>query len=397
MFVLTTFSIFPVAYVIGMAISSLSVQSSYAVGTVVNASFGTFVEIILYFTALRLGTLEGLVQASITGTLLGMMLLLPGLAMMVGGIKYKQQNYNRTATGVSSILLLISVVGAFTPTIFYTAYGSYVLDCGDCETLDQSSWRCSHCSWTEGNFVTDPIYVSAVRPIQFFCATVLPLSYFVGIWFTLKTHSHIYDLIEDENHEGGGHEAPEWSKKMSIAILLGDAILFGLVAEQLVQTIEPVILENGISPRFFGLTFVALVTSTIEFLNAILFAYHNNLSLALEIANSYCVQVALIQMPALVFISAFLVAVDGLTKEPFTLIFPVLDLYSVIFGLFVLIFISQEGRANYFLGCALVFVYSLLIFAFFFSPTEGDASGHGHVHHKLASTIINAQFPSIST
>jgi len=155
-----------------------------------------------------------------------------------------------------------------------------------------------------------------------------------------------------------------------VAVLLVSAFLFGLISEELVHSLEPVLRLLDIPPRFAGLTFIALVTSTIEFLNAILFAYHNDLTLALEIANSYCVQVALIQMPALVFI-----AIGVNYYEPsnlaFTLVFPNLDLFAVIVGLMILNFTSAEGKANYFQGISLVLIYSLFIAAFYFVPSAG--------------------------
>jgi len=320
-----------------------------------------------------------------------------------------------------------------------------------------SSFACDACTWTVGVLGNDVIYVDAVKPLMYACATILPLGYLVGIFFTLKTHSHIYQLLDqekqlekqrqqelaqlqhqqqqqhqhqhqhqqqeqqqqtsssEEKHEGdpnqpedtpsdqhsaegheeaGGHEAPEWGRPASIFILLIAAITFGLLAEQLVHAIEPVIHQLGISPRFFGLTFIALVTSTIEFLNAILFAYHDNLSLAFEIANSYCVQVALIQMPALVFINGILMGLPGHPlNELFTLVFPVLDLFSVIIGLFILNYVSFEGKSNYFIGVALIFIYVIMISAFWFAPyhateepsTEGSEGGSHHRRLLLES------------
>jgi Ca2+:H+ antiporter len=106
-------SVIPLAYYIGMAVSSISAQTSFAIGAILNATFGSVVELILYFTTIALGgeKLDGLVQYSITGSLLSTMLLLPGLSMVFGGLKYKEQKFNLLAAGVSSVLLFISVIG----------------------------------------------------------------------------------------------------------------------------------------------------------------------------------------------------------------------------------------------------------------------------------------------
>ena len=119
-------------------------------GAFFNATFGSLIELILYFSAILNGSLNNLVQASVTGTLLGMMLLLPGLAMLFGGIKYKEVRFNAASAGVSGVLLLLSVVGAFTPTVYYSIYGNFVLDCNECQMFPTNgTYSCGQCTWAE--------------------------------------------------------------------------------------------------------------------------------------------------------------------------------------------------------------------------------------------------------
>ncbi len=168
-----------------------------------NATFGSIVEMILYWTAIKDGGLSDLVQASITGSLLCTLLLLPGLSMIAGGIKYKEQRFNKQGFGVSNVLLIISVIGIFTPTIFYMAYGSYTLKCKQCLVpLNQTGVECAQCEYLEIDLDNDPVYTGGARPLMYAVSVVLPLAYIVGLIFTLKTHSYIFE----KKQEGEGEE-----------------------------------------------------------------------------------------------------------------------------------------------------------------------------------------------
>jgi len=373
MFTLCLFSVIPLSYFIGLALSSLSAQTSFAVGAVLNATFGSIIELILYFSAILEGGLNSLVQAGATGTLLGMMLFLPGLAMVAGGMKNKEQRFNPASAGVSGVLLLISVVGAFTPTMFYQIYGNYQLTCTQCaveggDSFSSYAYDCASCAWGEGNLDEDSIYTDNARPLMYTCAAILPVSYIVGLWFTLRTHAYIVDNPEYINLAAAaahGPMGPKWSKIKCIVILLVATTMFALLAEEMVNTLTPTLDTIGLSQTFAGLTIIALIPNTAEFVNAIQFALHDNFSMSLEIANSAAVQVSLIQMPALVFFSAIL---NRSAAESFTLIFPSLDLVAVFFSVIIMNYISIDGRSNYFLGVSLLIVYTLFAAAFFFAP-----------------------------
>lgn len=158
-------SIIPLAYYIGMAVTSIAVQSTFAIGAVLNATFGSMIELILYCNAIKMGTLDELVQYAVTGSLLSTLLLLPGVSMIVGGLKYKEQRFNTEAASVSSVLLLISIIGAFTPTIYYLAWGSAELICPRCiQSSDaDNSMQCSGCVWEQVKLDEDPIYTEGAR------------------------------------------------------------------------------------------------------------------------------------------------------------------------------------------------------------------------------------------
>lgn len=207
----------PLSYYIGKSVSSISAQTSFAVGAFLNAAFGSIIELLLYFLSLSKG-LESLVQKAVTGSLLTNMLLLPGIAMIFGGLKYKQQYFNRTAgkfffcssidlivntAGVSSTLLLIALVGAFMPTLFYQIYGSYELDCSQCynttKLTNNGTLSCTGCKYVEREIYNDPIYTQKARPLAYVCASILPMAYIVGLIFTLKTHAYLYENVSSSS------------------------------------------------------------------------------------------------------------------------------------------------------------------------------------------------------
>lgn len=119
-FTMAVLAVIPLSYYIGKGIANISARSNYAVGAVLNATFGSIVEIIIYFQALAeaSGNGKALVRSSLVGTMLGTMLLIPGLCMVVGGLKFQEQRFNLQSAGVSSSLLFVAVAGAFCPTLY---------------------------------------------------------------------------------------------------------------------------------------------------------------------------------------------------------------------------------------------------------------------------------------
>jgi len=359
-------SVIPLAYYIGMAVSSISAQTSFAIGAILNATFGSVVELILYFTTIALGEgkLDGLVQYSITGSLLSTMLLLPGLSMIFGGLRYKEQHFNSSAAGVSSVLLFVSVIGAFTPTIYYLSWGTYTLDCGICRPhfVNSTSLECSHCVYQEKNLDQDSIYVNGARPLMYACSIILPIAYFIGLIFTLKTHSYIFDKKDGEEHD-----SPEWGKTKAIIILIIATILFSFISEQLVSSLDSALSSLGLNQPFVGVFFLGTITNTAEIINAINFARKNNIALSVEIGAAATIQTALIQIPALVLFSAILNHSSSINS--FTLIFPTLNLFSIIFGVLVVNYVYINGKTNYFEGSGLCLVWLIFIIAFYFVPS----------------------------
>ncbi|KAL4888536.1 Sodium/calcium exchanger protein-domain-containing protein [Aspergillus ambiguus] len=174
----------------------------------------------------------------------------------------------------------------------------------------------------------------------------------------------------EQPHASGGHDAPNWSKTRSSVILLGATILYAVIAEILVNTVDVVLESVDIDEKFLGITLFALVPNTTEFLNAISFAMNGNIALSMEIGSAYALQVCLLQIPAVVLFSAFyarLLDPSQLLTHTFNLLFPQWDMVSVILCVFLLSYVHGEGKSNYFKGSILVLTYLVVVIGFFLS------------------------------
>lgn len=168
----------------------------------------------------------------------------------------------------------------------------------------------------------------------------------------------------------GGHDAPNWSRTKSSAILLTATLAYAVIAEILVNTVDVVLEGSNIDEKFLGITLFALVPNTTEFLNAISFAMNGNIALSMEIGSAYALQVLLLQIPALVFYSAFHnrgIPPMNVVDSTFTLIFPQWDMVTVILCVFLLSYMYGEGKSNYFKGSILILSYFVVIVGFFLS------------------------------
>lgn len=208
-FLLSLLSVIPLSYFIGMAVASISAQSSIGMGAVINATFGSIIEIILYSIALTQGK-GHLVEGSIIGSLLAGVLLMPGMSMCSGALRRKEQKFNARSAGVTSMMLIMAIIGALAPTLFYQTYGNvgstlhilntvltqslcqFQLVCTGCpstpKTPKNAPWICDHCYYKHPDPVDDPFYQSTVKSLMYFCAAIL---LFVRILFSLTSGSFL--------------------------------------------------------------------------------------------------------------------------------------------------------------------------------------------------------------
>ncbi|KAM9823983.1 cation/H+ exchanger protein 1 [Neosynchiropus ocellatus] len=401
-FALAITSIIPLSYYIGMGIASISAQSNFAVGAVVNATFGSITEMTFYITALLQGhrantkCYEEIVKAALTGTILGCILFIPGICMIIGGIKHREQRFNSRSAGVSSALLFISIGGVFAPTLFSKTFGN--LMCDNCYNVPGNGsvpFVCKDCHYDTTH--ADPhLILSHIEPLVYSISVLLPASYLIGLIFTLKTHSHIYDIHISDGHGGhahgqyvqdvvsggilsgnacinasvvatddvttGGHHVVHWSRWRALVVLIVATVLMACCADLTTENIEPMLKHSSISQYFIGVTVLAMVPELPEIVNGIQFALQNNISLSLEVGSCIAVQVCMIQIPLLILFNAFY-------DVGFVLVFSDVHLWASIFSVILVNYIFMDGKCDYFQGTALVVVYFILLALYFFAPS----------------------------
>lgn len=372
-FILDLLCSIPLTYYIGTSIASITAQTNYMVGALLNASFGSLTEIILFALAMRKGQLNNLILYALTGGLLNDTLLIPGLSMIAGGLRFKSLKFNTQAAGVGSLLFYVAIIGAFTPTIFYTAFNGYKQQCFNCtDYLINGSTEtiCDRCYYLPISH--DPLFEGGVATIIIIVMVLLPITYIFGMVFTFYTHADLFAENEEEE------EAPEWSLWIASAVMSVSVITFGLIAEDLVEIIQEVLERVGISQEFLGVTLICLTPAATEIANAVRFAIEGHISLSVQIGSASAIQVALVQMPIISLLSYFFSSAD----EKFILIFPTLSIFAVILAVLTLVFVCKEGHTNYFIGIVLLMMYLILISSFYFIPSQ-DSEGGGNVHQSV--------------
>lgn len=321
MFLVCSISIIALSSFMGRATESLAIVSGPRIGGLLNATFGNAVELIISVFALQAG-LIGVVLASLTGSVLGNLLLVGGLSFFLGGIKFKRQKFSIHDASHNSGLLIFAVVVAFViPEIFS-------MTMSDGETIQLS------------------IGISII----------LILLYLAGLVFKLVTHRGVYAHTDPEADTT--HEEPEWSKPKAIIILFAATLVVAFISENLVQTFEEVGEQFGWSELFIGVIIVAIVGNAAEHASALIMAMKNKMDVAIEIAIGSTLQVAMFVAPVLVLVSLFM-------PVQMPLVFTVPELVAMITAVFLSINAMNDGESNWFEGLTLLAAYLIMGIGFY--------------------------------
>lgn len=327
MFVIYCLTIVAIAAFMGRATDSLSIAAGPRIGGLLNATFGNAVELIISIFALREGLIS-VVLASMTGSVIGNLLLVGGASFFIGGLKFKIQSFNVYDARHNSGLLMFAVIVAFVfPEVFSHQIGTE-------DTLLLSIWV-------------------AVIMIVLYCA---------ALFFKLVTHRGVYQSKHDEgaaiNEEEASDEQPEWGTGKATLILLGLTAAVAYVSENLVHTFESVGNTFGWSEVFIGVIIVAIVGNAAEHASAIIMAAKNKMTVAVEIAIGSTLQIAMFVMPILVLISLFF-------PTPMTLVFTLPELIAMVLAVFLTIIITNDGDTNWFEGLTLLAAYLIMGVGFY--------------------------------
>jgi Ca2+:H+ antiporter len=325
-FALAAIAIIPLAGYIGAATEVLAAYTNPRIGGLLNATLGNAAELIITITAIRAGYLE-LVKASITGSILGNLLLVLGMSMLFGGLKHGIQTFNRKQAGNNSVLLVLSVVILMIPSLL----SHYI---GNIETPEPR-----------------------VETLSIGVAVVMIVLYGLGLFYSYKVVGgpEVGEVSHDKS-------APRrWSLRAALLILALSTFGVVYLSELLVGAVEPVVKTLGISEFFIGLIIIPIIGNVAEHIVAVQMALKNKMTLSVEIAIASSLQIALFVAPLLVFISL-------LIGNSLTLVFNPLELIALIAGVLIAALVSADGESNWLEGAELLAIYIILALTFFLMP-----------------------------
>ncbi len=319
----------PLAKLIGDSTEHLATHYGTTLGSLLNVTFGNAAEIIISVVAINAGLIE-LVKASITGSILGNIMLIFGLSLIAGGVKHKEQIFNRENAGLQSSLIFLAIIGLAIPTILSTT-------------------------------VLKPIDLVSQLKLQILSdvlAIVLICVYVAGILFTFFTHKHLFvapggaDEVLEQNHD-------QWSKRKTFLILGASMVGVVAVSEILVGSVEETSKQFGFGELFVGAIIVGIVGNAAEHSSAILLARKGKIDLSIGIAAGSGTQIALFVVPILVMVGIIL-------GQPFTLEFTLYELATLFLAAIIMNLIAHDGKSNWFEGIMLTAVYLIIAIGFYF-------------------------------
>lgn len=255
------------------------------------------------------------------GSLVTNLLLLIGLSMFAGGLKYREQRFNQTAAGVSASLLIIAFAGVSIPTVF-------------------------------GKFV-GPAHGATLSGVV---SAILAIVYVAGLVFTIRTHRHLFDTVDELR----GTRQPGWSIKKAVAVLLVTTLAVALLGGVIERTLDGAGRELGLSKVFVGVIVLGVVTNVAENLSAVAYARQNMIDLSIQVGTSSTIQINLFVVPILVLLGA-------VAGRPFDLQFSLFELAAMLLPVMIINHLATDGQCNWLEGLLLIALYLIIATAFFFA------------------------------
>ena len=332
-FIIAVIALIPLAKLIGDSTEHLSTHYGSTLGSLLNVTFGNAAEIIIAVVAINAGLID-LVKASITGAILGNIMLIFGLSMIAGGIRKKEQLFSRENAGLQSTMIFLAIIGLAIPTVLSST-------------------------------ILKPAEVENQLKIQFLSdalAIILLSVYIAGIVFTFFTHKHLFvsPHMEEGNHNHNIDTATKhWDKKKAFFMLAISMVGVVVISEILVGSVEETSKQFGFGEVFVGAIIIGIVGNAAEHTSAIILARKGKIDLSIGIAAGSGTQIALFVVPLLVIFGIIL-------NQPFTLEFTIYELVTLFLAAIILNLIAHDGRSNWFEGVMLTAVYIIIAMGFYF-------------------------------
>jgi Ca2+:H+ antiporter len=332
-FITSGIAIIPLAVWLSTATEEVAVVTGSSIGALLNAVFGNATELIIALVALKAGLVD-IVKASITGTIISNLLLVMGLSMLLGGLRYKEQEFKPVVARVNGSSMTLAVIAIILPTtVIYTSSG-----------VDQV----------------------AIRNLSSTVAVVLIVVYALTLLFSLKTHSYLYDVgladlesgAQTSIDEPTTHKPNVW---LWTGVLVASTVAVAFESEIFVGVVESATEGLGLTPLFTGVILLPLIGGAAEYVTAVSVAIKNNMDLSVSVAMGSSLLVALFMAPVLVLVG---IAIG----QPMDLDFNPFEVVAVAVAVVVANLISLDGRSNWLEGTLLLATYTVLGLAFYFHP-----------------------------
>jgi Ca2+:H+ antiporter len=333
-FITASLSIIPLASWMGMATEEIAVVVGPTFGGLLNATFGNATELIIALIALNAGLVE-VVKASLTGSIIGNLLLVMGLSMFLGGLRFKEQTFQPIIARVNASLMNLAVVAILLPTAFH--------------------------------FSSPNIQHAQIQKFSIAVSIILIVVYGFTLLFSMKTHSYLYDVGIAENEEETPHTTSRSSHrhrpdlKLWVGVLLAATAAVAIESELLVGSLEVATEKLGLTPLFTGVILLPIIGNAAEHATAVTVAMKNKMDLSVSVAVGSSLQIALFVAPALVLAGWFM-------GQPMDLDFNPFELVAVAVSVLIANSISSDGQSNWLEGMLLLAAYIVLGFAFYFHP-----------------------------
>jgi Ca2+:H+ antiporter len=324
-FILAAISLIPLAGIIGLGTEELAHRSGPAIGGFLNATFGNAAELIIAIVALHGGHIE-LVKASITGSIVGNLLLVLGASFFVGGLGRTSQHFHRTAATNTATMLFLAVVALVMPAVFDLAL--------------------------YGTLAAEP---TALRQLSICTAVVLMGAYIGSLIYAFAQQKDLFRPSQAAHHQSS------LSTAHAVSLLAIGTVLTAVQAEMLVGALEPALGEFGFTEMFVGVIVVAIIGNVAEHYSAIVAARRDQMTLSVEISIGSSAQIALFVGPAVVLYSYAI-------GRPMTLLFNAFEIAAIALSVLATHMAVLDGESNWVEGLQLMSVYLILAFAFYFVP-----------------------------
>ncbi|GGN96067.1 calcium/proton exchanger [Saccharibacillus kuerlensis] len=353
-FILSAISVIFVAGFLGRATESVAHYAGQRLGGFLNATFGNAAELIIAIMLVKEGLFD-MVKASLTGSIIGNLLLVLGLSLFAGGMKFKVQRFNVPLAGMNGSLMVVAVIALFVPAVFLNTHSIEGLQIDTLSLIVAAILIVAYIAWLFFSMVTHKDYLA--DPSESRAAAALPTT--VGNGMPSGSANAVSPAPAQTEHED--EHAPAWSKGRSILYLVIATVMVAFVSEWLVGTLETFTTQFGLSELFVGAFVVAIVGNAAEHSAAVMLAMKNKIGAAVEIAVGSSLQIALFVAPVLVFVSFFMGGLSG-TMD---IVFSTIEIVAIVVAVFIAKSIIQDGETTWYEGLLLLAVYIILGVSFY--------------------------------